>query len=66
MHLLFFLVSGVEVKRGFLGGLEGSKKESGPRLSLDGDKESNGLKSESKLVLEELLMVSIKSPELKL
>ena len=42
MHLLFFLVSGVEVKRGFLGGLEGSKKESGPRLSLDGDKESAG------------------------
>ena len=61
-----FLVSGVEVKRGLLGGLEGSKKEFGPRLCLDGDKESKGLKSESKFGVEESLMVSIKSPELKL
>ena len=53
-------------EKGFLGGLEGSKKECGPRLCLDGDKESKGLKSESKFGVEESLIVSIKSPELKL
>ena len=45
----FFFGFGVEVKRGFVGWLDGSKYDFWMWLCFEGDKESKGLKRESKL-----------------